>query len=99
MKLRIESSSNATVEKVRQMLRYTRAAMTPYVVQARVRVDECTDALENPLVRCRIQLRQFDGSLATVDELQPTMELAVKRAFERGLRTVRRKQLFRKRVA
>ena len=99
MKMRIESSNSATIKQVRRMLRYTCAVIQPYVSEARVWVDEHTDILDNNLVRCRVQLRQYNGELETVNELQPTLELAVTRAFERGVRTVKRRQRLRNQVA
>lgn len=99
MKLRIDGSNSETAEQVRQVLRYNRAVFTAHVAEARVRVDACTDALGQALVRCRLQLRQSDGELIKIEELQPTLDLAVTRALARGISAVKRRQRLGRQVA
>lgn len=95
MKMRVESADPATTEQVQRLLRYAGVAIQPYVAEASVRVNEQTDERDNALVRCRVQLNQLDGKLISVEELQPTLELAVTRAFERAVRTAKRRQRLR----
>ena len=92
MRVRIETTNDTAAAQVRRMLRFTLSAMADEVKSVRVVVDDVRDPLGAKLNRCRAELNPWQGEPIAVEEVQSGLELAVSRALERTLRTVRRRR-------
>lgn len=91
MRVRIEATSDAVAARVRRLLHFSLASVADEIGEAHVVIAFLRDPLGMPLIRCRTELRLREGGCITVEDVQSSVQLAVMRALERGLRTLRRR--------
>ena len=91
MRVQVESGSRGTSLRARRLLRYVLTGAGRGITAARLRIDRVEDHDGAPLSRCRATLQLRDGRAVSVEEVQSSLDLAVRRAVDRGLRTSRRR--------
>lgn len=90
MRVTVEAGDRGAAHRLRHLLRYLLHDSTPAIESARVRVDPLDDPGGKQLIRCRARLKLGDGRLVSVEDIQPDLDTAVRRAVGRGLRASRR---------
>ena len=80
------------MERVRRLMRFSLASMADEIDEVAVAIVYFRDALGMPLIRCCIKVRPLSGtSSIDVEDVQPSEHLAVARALDKALRTLRRR--------
>ena len=91
MRMRIEAETEAERARVSQLLHLTLAPARTDIADVRVSIANLKDPLGMNLTHCGTEIRTRHGDRVSVEETQSTLDLSVKRALERSLRTIQRR--------
>ena len=92
MRIRIDAANEVVTERMQRLLRFSLASVADEIDEAAVAIVYIHDALGMPLIRCCIELRLLsEAPSIAVEDVQSTEHLAVSRALDKALRTLRRR--------
>lgn len=92
MRIRIDAVNEAATERVRRLLRFSLASVADEIDEIAVDVVYFRDTLGMPLIRCCIKVHPFGGTSSVhVEDVQSSEHIAVSRALDKALRTLRRR--------
>jgi hypothetical protein len=91
MRVEISADNDAIADQVDQLSRFYLVGLEESVDSISVVVDEQRDTLGKPLLRCRVLGRLSHGEPLEVVETQADTVLAITRALDRTVRTLRRR--------
>lgn len=92
MRVQIYADTDAAAAQVDQLSRFYLTGLEDAVGSVSVVVDDRRDALDRPLVRCRVIGHLSRGERLEVVEVQADLVLAITRALDRAVRTLRRRR-------
>lgn len=88
----IKAADAAVARQVEKILAYYLTGVATDVSQIRVTIDEVSDPLGVSLMRCQIDGDLVNAAGLSIVETQSSLNLAITRALERCVRTIRRRQ-------
>jgi hypothetical protein len=88
----IKATDVNLVGRVEKLLDFYLTGLAGEVRQVRVSVDDVTDQLGVSLKRCQIDGDLVHGGKVVIVETQSDLNLAITRALDRCVRTIRRRQ-------
>ena len=91
MHIYIETTDDVRRERVMQLLRYSLNGNRKDIESLQLRVATIRNPLGTKLHRCRLRALLPRGAPIEVEDVQLRLDLAVTRALERCVRTVRRR--------
>jgi hypothetical protein len=91
MQAQVHAPNAAMTEQVEQLLRFYLTGLEEHVVSIAIKVETTRDPLGNALLHCAVHARLGCEGELCIDEIQSDLLLAMTRALDRCVRTLRRR--------